>query len=381
MKTLLIDPITAIEYKYTFSLANAIRDQGCDISLIADDVDSNNNYCKCSIENMFLISRKDIGKFKKAINYIKTYDHIVNKAISENVDIIHTQWFQLSPIDYYFLKKAKSKGVHIVATVHDIMPFNTKFYDKIYFRKLYDLSDRIIVQAEANIHRFNELFPECSNKVEYIPHGHYLDFSHLIDQESARKRMNIPTNKFVFLFFGQIKKVKGVDILLKAFSKLAKEREDVYLIVAGNTWKADYSYYKKIAEEGNLNADKLRMDIRFIPDELIDYYYSACDVAVLPYTDVYQSGVVQLAYSYDKPAIVSSLKPFTEVVKGGESGLTFDAGNEDELYKTMNQAANMNHNDLLVMAHRGKEYISHKYSWEIIGEKTYSLYKDIVNKK
>ncbi len=298
-----------------------------------------------------------------------------------NVDIIHTQWFQLSPIDYYFLKKAKSKGVHIVATVHDIMPFNTKFYDKIYFRKLYDLSDRIIVQAEANIHRFNELFPECSNKVEYIPHGHYLDFSHLIDQESARKRMNIPTNKFVFLFFGQIKKVKGVDILLKAFSKLAKEREDVYLIVAGNTWKADYSYYKKIAEEGNLNADKLRMDIRFIPDELIDYYYSACDVAVLPYTDVYQSGVVQLAYSYDKPAIVSSLKPFTEVVKGGESGLTFDAGNEDELYKTMNQAANMNHNDLLVMAHRGKEYISHKYSWEIIGEKTYSLYKDIVNKK
>ena len=61
--------------------------------------------------------------------------------------------------------------------------------------------------------------------------------------------MNIPTNKFVFLFFGQIKKVKGVDILLKAFSKLAKEREDVYLIVAGNTWKSDYSYYKKIADE------------------------------------------------------------------------------------------------------------------------------------
>ena len=381
MKVILVDPITAIEYKYTFSLANAIYDQGCEIELVVDDDDSNNSYCKCPIQNLFLIPRKDIGKIKKAINYVNTYKYLTNAAIAEHVDIIHTQWFQLSPIDYYFLKKIKKHGIHIVTTVHDIMPFNTKFYDKIFFKKLYKLSDRIIVQAETNIKRFDDEFPECSGKVEYIPHGHYLDFSHPIDQKLAREKLGIPLDKHVFLFFGQIKKVKGVDLLLKAFSKLVLKRKDVYLVIAGNTWKSDYDYYKKIADEGKLSDQQLKMDIRFIPDELVDYYYSACDIAVLPYTDVYQSGVVQLAYSYSKPAIVSSLKPFMEVVSDGISGLSFKAGDVDELFNTMDKAANMSHEDLLEMAEKGRHHIADKFSWKMIGKETYLLYESVLNKK
>ncbi|WP_022755937.1 glycosyltransferase family 4 protein [Butyrivibrio fibrisolvens] len=373
MKVLLVDQIAVVNYKYSYSLANALNKCGNDVEMIIDDK-SENDYLICKYYNCFLTSRKDIGKISKLINYVKSYKFIVKKAVQEKFDIVHVQWFQFSPVDYFYLKKLKKYGIKLIITVHDILPFNQKKYDLPYHKKIYGLGDHIIVQAETNIKRFDELFPEDSSKVHFIPHGHFLDFADIHDKAEARKHLGIPDDKFVYLFFGQIKKVKGVGVLLEAFGKLIQERNDVFLVIAGNVWKDDFSPYQEIIDKYNLNDNVLKKDIRFIPDEEVGYYYSACDVSVLPYLDVYQSGVIQLTYAYNKPAVATKIAAFKEVVKDNVSGIMCQPNNVIELKNALD-CAYQNMNNLNSMGIEGRNTIIEKYSWEKIAQKINVLYE------
>lgn len=374
MKVLLLSQIAVVDYKYTYSLANALKACGNEVELVIDDK-KNNGYCQCKCTNKFLTSRKDIGKGKKLLNYIETYRFIVKKAVSEHFDVVHVQWFQFSPVDYYFLRKLKKYCIKVVISVHDILPFDEKKYDMCFHKKLYGLCDQIIVQAETNIMRFNELFPEDSNKVTFIPHGHFLDFADKHGIEESRKHLNIPQDKTVLLFFGQIKKVKGVGILLEAFGRLAQKRDDLYLVIAGSVWKDDFGPYQEIIARYRLNDSQLKTDIRFIPDDEVGYYYSACDIAMMPYLDVYQSGVIQLVYAYGKPAVATAIAPFMEIVEDGVTGYLCQPDNVNSLAETIERAA-AEKQRFASLGEAGRQKIAIKYSWDDIAAKVTELYKN-----
>lgn len=373
MKVLLLSQIAVVDYKYTYSLANALKACGNEVELVIDDK-KDNEYCQCKCTNKFLTSRKDIGKGKKLLNYIDTYCFIVKKAVSEHFDVVHVQWFQFSPVDYYFLKKLKKHGIKVVVSVHDILPFNEKKYDMTFHKKIYGLCDHIIVQAETNIKRFDELFPEDRKKVTYIPHGHFLDFVDKHEMEESRKHLNIPLDKTVLLFFGQIKKVKGVGVLLEAFGKLVQKREDLFLVIAGNVWKDDFAPYQEIIDRYSLTDKQLKTDIRFIPDEEVGYYYSACDIAMMPYIDVYQSGVIQLAYAYGKPTVATSIPPFMEIVEDGITGYLCQPNDIDSLAEAIERAV-AEKDRLENFGEAGRKKIATKYSWTKIAEGITELYK------
>ena len=372
MKVLLLSQIAVVDYKYTYSLANALKDCGNEVELVIDDK-KDNGYCQCKCINKFLTSRKDIGKVKKLFNYVETYRFIVKKAISEHFEVVHVQWFQFSPVDYYFLKKLRDNGIKVVVSVHDILPFNEKKYDLLFHKKIYGLCNQIIVQAETNIKRFDELFPEDSDKVSFIPHGHFLDFADKHGMEESRKRLNIPVDKTVLLFFGQIKKVKGVGVLLEAFGQLAQHRNDLYLVIAGSVWKDDFKPYQEIIKRNGLNDSQLKADIRFIPDDEVGYYYSACDVAMMPYLDVYQSGVIQLVYAYGKPAVATSIAPFMEIVEDGVTGYLCNPNDVNSLAEAIERAvADKAH--FADLGEAGRKKIAEKYSWKDIAKKITTLY-------
>jgi glycosyltransferase involved in cell wall biosynthesis len=372
MKVLLLSQIAVVDYKYTYSLANALKAAGNEVELVIDDK-KDNEYCQCKCTNKFLTSRKDIGKLKKLVNYIQSYQFILNKAIKEKFDVVHVQWFQFSPVDDFFLRKLKKHGIQIVVSVHDILPFNEKKYDMYFHKKIYGLCDHIIVQAETNINRFDDLFPEDKNKVTFIPHGHFLDFADFHDSKESRKYLGIPEDKTVLLFFGQIKKVKGVGILLEAFGELLKKRDDLFLVIAGSVWKDDFAPYQEIIDKYNITSSQLKTDIRFIPDDEVGYYYSACDLAVMPYLDVYQSGVIQLVYAYEKPAIVTDIPAFTEIVEDGVTGYTCLPNDSASLLDAIERACDDKEN-FSKFGKVGKEKIIKKYSWDDIAAKITHLY-------
>lgn len=84
------------------------------------------------------------------------------------------------------------------------------------------------MQAQQNLERINSIFNNLQDKTFMIPHGHFLKYANLIDKDKARDVLGISKDKFVLLFFGQIKKVKGVDLLLKAMANIYK-KEMIYI--------------------------------------------------------------------------------------------------------------------------------------------------------
>lgn len=376
MRVLLVDQIAKVNYKYTFPLANALVKAGIDIQLVIDQKEEKEN-CLCERIRLFNTDEKEIGKLQKLTNYISSYNCIGKILKNRCINIIHTEWYNFSPIDYFFLKKYKRKyNLQYVATVHDILPFNEKKYDKFFHRKLYKLADRIILQAPANVQKFAELFPESASKTTMIPHGHMLDYVENEDKKLSREKLGIPLDKIVFLFFGQIKKVKGVDVLLKAVLKLREKYPNAYTVIAGSVWKADFSECQDIINKNNLEQC-LKTDIRYIPDEIVKYYYSAADVCVLPYTDVYQSGVIQLAYGYKKAVVSTKLPAFTQFVKENETGFLAVPGDVESLENAMERAIE-NKNRLDEIGYAGYEMVKRELNWDEIANR---IIKECYKKK
>ena len=375
MKILLLDQIARVNYKYSFSLANALKDAGNDIELVLDDIEDT-GYCRCRFTQKFLTARKDIGKLRKVINYLKAYQFIVKKAKNERFSIVHLQWFQLSPMDYFYLKKLHKAGIKLVVSIHDILPFNRKIYDMHFHKKIYGLCDELIVQATANIGRFKELFPEDAEKSEFIPHGHFLDFADVQDKAEARKKLSVPEDKTVLLFFGQIKRVKGLDILLEAYGRLRERRQGLFLIVAGSVWKDDFHIYREIIDKYSFSEDELKLDIRYIPEEETAGYFSASDAAVLPYTDIYQSGVLQMVYAYGLPAITSDRQFFKDFIEDGVNGYLSRTGDAESLAAAIVKAKE-NKEAFPTMGERGREKIRELYSWEDIANKVTKVYEKV----
>lgn len=369
----MLDQIAKVNYKYSYSLVNAIIENGIDIKLVIDQKQEKEN-AKFDTISLFNTDEKNIGKLSKLFNYIKSYRTVYNIIKHDNIDVLHTQWVIFSPLDYWYLRKIKKKcNVKLITTVHDILPFNEKFYDRKFHKNIYMLADAIIVQAENNVKRFQKLFPKLQDKVSMIPHGHFLEYAEIVDSKEAKKYLKLSENKINLLFFGQIKKVKGIDILLEAFAKVNKKYPDVELIIAGSVWKDDFSQYQKIIDEKNLN-NQVITDIRYIPDEEIKYYYSAADVCMMPYTDVYQSGVIQLVYAYKKPAVATKIGAFKEVVIDGKTGFMCEPNNVDSLAQAITSAIE-NRDKYKELGEAGYEYIKDKFSWEKISQNIIKLYQ------
>lgn len=361
MKALLIDQIAKVNFRYTYPLVNGLINNKIDVDLVMD-LKAEDENCPCKKYRWFNTDEKNLSKIKKITNYIASYKKILKLVKENSYDVIQTEWFILSPIDYLFLKKIKKTSkARLVITIHDILPFNEKFYDRFFYGKLYKLADKIILQAAGNKKRFLDLFPNEKDKISVIPHGHMLDYVEQADKDQSRELLNIPTNKFVLLFFGQIKKVKGVDLLLKAVANLKEKYPNLFLIVAGSVWKTDFSECEEIIKSSNL-YNYLKLDIRYIPDNEVKLYYAAADACILPYTDVYQSGVIQLAYGYKKTVVSSDLPSFTEFVKEGKTGFIFERGNIQSLADAIERLV-ANENLLADMGQAGYNLVKTELDW------------------
>lgn len=370
-----MEQLAKVCYKYTFSLANGIKDQGVDIDLVID-LKEEEDGCRCKRIRMFNTDEKNIGKIKKLINYVSSSFRVLHLAKRENYDIIHTQWVIFAPVDYWFMKILKRRGMKLVITIHDILPFNQKFYDYFYHKKIYALADHLILQTQDNVQRFDELFPEVDTSKSVIPHGHFLDYANPIDKDIARETLGLESDKFIFLFFGQIKKVKGVDVLLEAYANMLDQhphiKGKVKLIIAGSIWKTDYGKCEEIIARTGIASD-IRTDIRYIPDDEVGVYYSASDVCVLPYLDVYQSGVLQLTYAYQKAAIVTDLPAFIDVIDESR-GIICKRRDVNDLSRALERAYEQR--DMLEeMGRNGYEYIKDRFSWDKIGKQIFEIYQ------
>ena len=218
MKVLLLNQIPEVNNKYTFSLARGLQKNGVDVVVCGIEDDDVSTYRDVPFLNFFGCYSKAGNPLKKVWIYKKSWERIVEYCVNNEINIVHVQWYIFSPYDWKFHQVLRKKGIKVVTTIHDLLPFDKKFYDFYYHKKIYSHSDMVISQAQKNKVELMTVYNVMENKIVYIPHGHYMEYAEYATKEESFEHLGLPVNRPIILFFGQIKKVKGVDVLIKAMS-------------------------------------------------------------------------------------------------------------------------------------------------------------------
>lgn len=318
-------------------------------------------------DKIFNIKNKIHRFFKYLVCTYNTFRDIKKRKIQ----VVHLQIFQITLIEMISLFFAKFFFFKTVVTIHDIESFknnNLMHLVKIYIKKV----DKIIVHNDFSKNELVGKYKETKGKVEIIHHGSYLGMLELKKNKiDARKKLNIDLYKNTILFFGQIKEVKGLDVLLKAIPEIIKKTNNIQFVIAGKMWNEDRKKYDDLIRELGI-IDYLKLDIKYIPDNEVVDYYSAADYIVLPYKKIYQSGVLLMAMSYRVPVIVSDLPAMKTIIVDNENGFIFKSENYSDLSKVILKAITINGYDI---CKRAELLLEQKYNWDIIGRETANIYK------
>src|SRR6266576_1814586 len=301
-------------------------------------------------------------------------------SVSRNrPDVIHFQWLMDPNADYCLIKLLKWFRFNIVYTAHNLLPHDQDTpKNRDFYRKIYQLADRLIVHAESNKKEMIEIFKIDPKKISVIQHGsNGLFFSHGgISRERAREHLGIPSDKRVILFFGLIKRYKGIEYLVQAFEEIRNRVEDVLLLIAGRVCEEDDQLRRDYSTSLTqlASAKDVRWVNEYISFDEVGYYFSTADVVVLPYTKSSQSGVLLSSLAAGMPFVVTYSGGLAEVVENGRSGFVVPPKDANALAKAITQL--LKSPDLL--AHMGKEaklLAETTYSWKALALKTMDIYQ------
>lgn len=207
--------------------------------------------------------------------------------------------------------------VKIVCLADNILPHEHRLGDQQLTRYFIKSCDAFLVMSEKVR---NDLLVFNPNKpIRLVPHPLYDHFGAPVAREEARNRLGLGATEKVVLFFGFIRKYKGLDLLLQAFSDERIRKENIRLVIAGEFYEDEAPYRELIARYGLEAHILLHND--FIPDSEVKYYLCAADCVVQPYRSATQSGVTPLAYHFECPMIVTDVGGLPDLVPNGKAGL------------------------------------------------------------
>jgi glycosyltransferase involved in cell wall biosynthesis len=211
----------------------------------------------------------------------------------------------------------KNKTTKIVCIADNIIPHEPKPGDQIFTKYFVKPVDAFITMSEKVK---EDLLVFAPNKpTVFIPHPLYDNFGEKISKELARKYLNIELDEKIILFFGFIRKYKGLDILLDSIKLLQTSYPSFKLLIAGEFYDDQKLYNEQIERLGI--EQQLILRTNFISDNEVKYYLCASDVIVQPYRSATQSGVTPLAYHFEIPMIVTNVGGLPALVPDNKVGL------------------------------------------------------------
>lgn len=311
---------------YSGSLAKGLVNQGCKTTIYSNFVGIDPN--KISYKKFYEGHSKDaiFLKLYRLVHATVKASFYARKA-KTNVVILHL--FSANAVTLLLVVIPKLFGLKTAVISHDVSSFTDK--DKRLIQNLIynTFSDFIIVH---NLFSYKTLMQNIRikdpGKVAIIKHGGYLDhIGQRPDKKQLRHELRMEEEGKYILFFGQIKKVKCLDLLLEAMSKVP---DDIKLIIAGKPWKDNFSSYDELIQKHHLQNRVIKI-IRFIEDNEREKLFFAADVSVLPYRIIFQSGVLLMAMSHGLPVIASDLPANQEIINDKKIGILFKSGNVDDL--------------------------------------------------
>ena len=206
----------------------------------------------------------------------------------------------------------------------------------------------------------------------------------LLTPAEAKLRLGLRHSDRTILFFGRIAPYKGIDLLVNAFEKIAAEDSRYRLVIAGEAMKESEQQWQTVqrAIEQSPIREQVIQHIRFVPDDEIELFLKAADVLALPYTEIFQSGVLFMAYSFGLPVVATNVGSLPRDIVTGKTGFICRAGDPVDLAKAIetyfSSELYQNLNEQRVHI---KNAIQLSHSWDIAASKTCDVYAQLSSTK
>jgi D-inositol-3-phosphate glycosyltransferase len=288
--------------------------------------------------------------------------------------LAHFHFFHVGPLELFNVCWARCLGLCVVITAHDVEAFKEGLSVPRFLRWAYGAAHRVIAHSQIAKRELTQELLLPPDKVEVIRHGNYLaGVPAEVTPEAARAHLGLTAEMRVLLFFGQIKDVKGLDVLLRGFALARQADPLLHLVIAGRVWKTDFGRYQALIQRLQL-APFCSLHIRYIADAELPFFYRAADLVVLPYRRIYQSGVVLLAMSYGKPVLVSNIDGMLEVVNDEDTGFVFRSSEPEHLAQRLLQIfATPGRAAQVGLA--GLRQVKLRNDWGLLGVQTLACYR------
>ncbi|HSM32823.1 MAG TPA: glycosyltransferase [Anaerolineae bacterium] len=269
------------------------------------------------------------------------------------------------------LRMAKRAGIGLVWTAHDLFRHDRREEPRelAFMRALFELADAVIVHCGSAAEGLREtlaLGAQRHDKVVIIPHGHYQGaYPDGITRAEARERLGLPTQARVISFVGWVRSYKGVWELLQAFSQL--EEPDARLVIAGETVDGAYAARLTAAAKGD---SRILLALGFVPDDDLQVYLRAADVVAAPFREIFTSGSVLLAMSFER-AVIAPRRGCVADVLDDAGGILYDADDPQGLEGALRVAMTA---DLDAMGRHNGNSLD-RFDWRQVAAATRSVYE------
>jgi glycosyltransferase involved in cell wall biosynthesis len=232
--------------------------------------------------------------------------------------LVFKYWISFfAPCFWAIARLAKgNRRTRVVYLVDNFIPHESRVGEGLLRWLAYRAVDGCVVMSESVERDLRAAHPRLS--IERSPHPVYDNFGAALGRDEARQRLGLPANATIALFFGYIRPYKGLDQLIDAFAGMAAAHPDLHLVIAGECYEDEQRYKDQV--KASPYADRIHYFSDYIPNDAVAAYFSAADVLVLPYRTATQSGIVQIAYHFERPCIVTDVGGLAEVVLDGRTG-------------------------------------------------------------
>lgn len=377
---------------YAFGLAMALAPKGVSVDVIGgDEVNSPEFHATPRLKFLNLGGRqqqKNASVAQKLLRVAKYYARLIRYAAAAKPRILHILWhnkfeyFDRTLLLFYY----KAKGKKIAFTAHNVnqarRDSNDSVLNRVTLRIQYRLTDRIFVHTQKMKTELIEEFGVREKAVTVIRHPINDAFPDTeLTPSEAKRRLGIREDEKAILFFGRIRPYKGLEHLVAAFQRLVARQENFRLIIAGEPKKGSEGYLEQI--NGKIKCDfspgQIITKIQFIPDGEMELYLKAADVMVLPYKEIFQSGVLFLSYSYGLPVVATDVGSFREEIVEGQTGFICRPDDPLALAEAIETYfASDLYKDLKRRRQEIRQYANAHHSWNAVAELTRNAYAELL---
>jgi len=200
--------------------------------------------------------------------------------------------------------------IKVIALADNVLPHEKHFADRVLTRYFVKSCDAFVVMSKSVVEDLKQFLP--NPKFAFLPHPIYDTFGEKHTREESLQQLNLRQSYRYILFFGFIRKYKGLDLLLHAMSDKRIREMNLKLLVAGECYE-DMTFYTNIIKEHEVEGQVI-LKADYIPASEVKNYFGAADLVVQPYRSATQSGVTQIAYHFERPMLVTDVGGLAEIV-------------------------------------------------------------------